>query len=74
VWLDGEQINEHDGTYCVPAIHRARHTGSDVQCQRGWHALTVAVGDGEEGELFVGLGGTNWDWLRDAEWRDPASE
>jgi ADP-ribosylglycohydrolase len=73
VWLDAELINEHDGTYRVPAIHRARHTGSDVQCRRGWHRLTVAVSDGDEGELFVGLGSLNWDWLRNAEWRDPDS-
>ena len=73
VWLDGKLINEHDGTYQVPAIHRARHTGSDVLCRRGWHRLTVAASAGDEGELFVGLGGLNWDWLRDAEWRDPAT-
>ncbi len=71
VWLDGELINDHDGTYQVPAIHRARHTGTDIQCRRGWRRLTVAVGDGPEGDLFVGLGGPNWDWIRDAEWRDP---
>jgi len=72
VWLDGELINQHDGTHQVPAVHRAGPTGRDLLAARGWHRLTVAVGDGKGGELFVGLGdGESWDWLRQAEWRDP---
>lgn len=72
VWLDGHEINRHDGHWRVPAVHRARETGKDVPCHRGWHRLTVAVGDGRGGELFVGLGHSeSWDWLRDAEWRLP---
>lgn len=75
VWLDGELVNRHDGTHRVPAVHRAGPTGVDRQAPRGWHRLTVAVGEGEDGEsLFVGLGdGESWDWLRTAEWRDPVN-
>jgi hypothetical protein len=74
VWLDGEEINHHDGSYRVPAIHRAGATGKDVQKRRGWHRLTVATGAGEGGKLFVGIGdGQSWDWLRTAEWRLPLS-
>jgi hypothetical protein len=70
IWLDGEEINYHDGSYLVPAIHRARETGKDVKLRRGWHRLTIAVGEGEGGDLFFGIGdGESWDWLRDAEWR-----
>ena len=62
----------HGGEYQVPAIHRARETAADVPLRRGWHRLTIVVGDGEKGELFVGLGdGESWDWLRNAEWRLP---
>lgn len=72
VWLDGELIHHHDGAYRVPAIHRAGRTGKDVLRSRGWHRLTIAVGEGEAGHLFVALGdGESWDWLRDAEWRLP---
>jgi ADP-ribosylglycohydrolase len=70
VWLDGDLINEHDGTYQVPAVHRARHTGADVEVRGGWHRVVIAVGPGPEGHLFFGLGdGKTWDWLRDAEFR-----
>jgi hypothetical protein len=73
VWLDGEEILSHDGTWLVPAIHRARETGVDCYVVRGWHRLTVAVGAGDAGELFLGIGdGETWDWLRDAEWRLPS--
>jgi ADP-ribosylglycohydrolase len=73
VWIDDEEVNHHDGSWRVPAFHRARETGSDVVRRRGWHRLTVAVGQGQGGELFVGLGdGETWDWLRDVEWRIPA--
>jgi len=72
VWLDDTEILSHDGDWLVPAIHRARETGVDCYVTRGWHRLTVAVGDGNAGELFVGIGdGESWDWLRDAEWRMP---
>jgi len=73
VWLDDEPVNQHDGSHRVPAVHRAGPTGVDRQGNRGWHRLTVAVGDGKDGEqLFVGVGdGESWDWLRTAEWRDP---
>jgi len=72
LWLDGEEINHHDGSYRVPAIHRAGATGKDVQKRRGWHRLTVATGAGKGGELFVGIGDSqSWDWLRTAEWRLP---
>jgi ADP-ribosylglycohydrolase len=70
VWLDGEEINHHDGSYLVPAIHRAGRTGKDIHLQRGWHCLTIAVGDGRGGQLFLAVGnGESWDWLRDIEWR-----
>jgi hypothetical protein len=73
VWLDDEEVNHHDGSWRVPAFHRARETGTDVVRRRGWHRLTVAAGSGQAGELFVGLGdGETWDWLRDAEWRIPS--
>jgi hypothetical protein len=72
VWLDDAQILHHSGRWRVPALHRARETAQDVPLRRGWHRLTIAVGAGEGGELFVGLGdGESWDWLRDAEWRLP---
>jgi hypothetical protein len=74
MWLDGEEINRHDGSYRVPAIHRAGGTGRDVQQNRGWHRLTIVVGDGKGDELFVAIGdGESWDWLRDIEWRPPRS-
>jgi hypothetical protein len=70
VWLDGEEINHHDGSYLVPAIHRAGKTGKDILLQRGWHRLTIAVGNGRGGQLFLAVGdGESWDWLRDIEWR-----
>ena len=70
VWLDGEEINHHDGSYLVPAIHRAGKTGKDIRRQRGWHRLTIAVGDGRGGQLFLAVGdGESWDWLKDIEWR-----
>jgi hypothetical protein len=35
----------------------------------------VAVGPGEAGRLFFGLGdGKTWDWLRDAEFRFSTTE
>jgi hypothetical protein len=73
VWLDGEPLHRHGGTYHVPAIHRAGPTARDIKLRRGWHRLTVAVEPGgATGNLFVGLGdGESWDWLRDAEWRLP---
>ncbi len=73
VWLDGEKINQHDGTHRVPAVHRAGPTGADVQKRAGWHRVTIAVGPGKEAErLFFGLGDPlGWDWLRDAEFRLP---
>ena len=73
VWLDGKEILSHDGDWLVPAIHRARETGVDRYVARGWHRLTIAVGDGKAGDLFVGIGdGESWDWLRDVEWRMPS--
>ncbi len=70
VWVDGEQVNRHAGIWRVPAFHRARETAADVPLGRGWHRLTIAVGSGQSGELFAGLGdGETWDWLRDVEWR-----
>ena len=74
VWVDGEEVNHHDGSWRVPAFHRARETAADVELERGWHRLTVALGAGRDGELFVGLGsGDTWDWLRDVEWRQPTA-
>ncbi|MDH7570233.1 MAG: ADP-ribosylglycohydrolase family protein [Armatimonadota bacterium] len=72
VWLDGELVNAHDGRWQVPAIHRARESGKDVLRRRGWHRLTIALGPGPEGTLFVGVGdGESWALLHDAEWRMP---
>lgn len=72
VWLDDTEILSHSGDWLVPAIHRAQETCVDCYVNRGWHRLTVVVGDGNTGELFVGIGdGETWDWLRDAEWRMP---
>lgn len=72
MWLDGEKINQHDGSYRVPAIHRCSGTGRDIQKNRGWHRLTIAVGDGKDGDLFACIGnGESWDWLSDIEWRVP---
>jgi hypothetical protein len=35
-----------------------------------WHRLTIALGDGRGGQLFLAVGdGESWDWLRDIEWR-----
>lgn len=74
VWLDGKEILSHYGDWLVPAIHRARETGVDCYVARGWHRLTVAVGSGDDGDLFVGIGdGESWDWLRDVEWRMPSA-
>lgn len=71
VWINGEKVNEHDGTYRVPAFHRCRETGCDVDLKRGWHQLIIAVAPGEEGDLFVGIGsGQGWHWLADVEWRE----
>ncbi len=73
VWVDGGQVNEHDGVYHVPAFHRCRETGADVELKRGWHRLTIAVDPGQAGELFVGIGsGKGWHWLADVEWREIA--
>jgi len=72
VWLDGEEINHHDGSWHVPAIHRARVTGADVSTDRGWHRITIAVDAHEAGELYLAVGSAGtWDWIRDAEWRLP---
>ncbi|MBD3184199.1 hypothetical protein GF312_18080 [Candidatus Poribacteria bacterium] len=72
VWIDGTEINHHKGTYLVPAIHRCGETGKDLKLKRGWHKMTIAVGDGDDCELFTAIGdGESWDWLRDIEWRVP---
>jgi len=75
VWLDDELILEHSGRHRLPAVHRCGETGKDVPRKRGWQRLCVATGDGAGGELFIAVGdGQSWDWLRDAEWRDPATQ
>jgi len=71
VWIDGDKVNGHDGSYRVPAFHRCGDTGCDVDLTRGLHRLTVAVAPGEEGELFVGIGsGKGWYWLADVEYQE----
>jgi hypothetical protein len=70
-YLDGELINDYDGSYYVPAMHRNR-TGSDCYADRGWHRVRIDVADGEPGELFFGVGvKTSMGWLTDLEWRLP---
>lgn len=72
VWLDGELVNEHDGRYRVPALHRCRHTGVQQRIAVGWRRLTVATACNEPGEMFVGLGrGGSGAWLDGVEWRLP---
>jgi len=72
VWLGGNLVIRHGGRYLVPAFHRPGDTGRDVTLESGWHRLTIFVGDGSGGELFVGIGdGETWGWLRGVEWRVP---
>ena len=70
-YLDEELINDYDGSYYVPAMHRNR-TGSEHFVDRGWHRLRIEVADGEPGELFFDVGlKTSMGWVTDLEWRLP---
>jgi hypothetical protein len=71
IWLNGAEINHHDGQWHVPAIHRAQETGKDIFTTRGWHRITIVV-NSEPGELYLANGsGETWDWVRETEWRLP---
>jgi len=72
VFIDGELLHAHDGSYRVPAIHRTGGTSKDADVNRGWHRVTMRVAAGEPGPLFLGIGdGGSWDWVRGLEWRTP---
>ena len=73
VWVDGELILENATASQVPAIHRSRGSSADVDLERGWHRITVALesGVGADDHLFVCLGdGDSWEWWRGIEWRE----
>ena len=74
VWIDGELVMTHNGVLNVPAIHRAEQgTTHDRKMTRGEHQITIAVGAGDSGALFIGIAeGQSWDWLRSLEWRRPS--
>lgn len=70
-YLDGKLINDYDGSYYVPAMHRNR-TGSELFVDRGWHRLRIDISDGGPGELFFGVGvKASMAWVADLEWRLP---
>jgi len=74
VFLNGELLHEHEGTYRVPAIHRPGNTWKQADVNRGWHRLTIRVAAGDPGPLFIGIGdGGSWDWVRGLEWRVPGA-
>ena len=77
VWVDGEQVCDHDGRYLVPAVHRSGPTAAGVYLKRGEHTLTIAVDEEQAADepcygtdkLFVGIGDREtWEWLNDVEW------
>lgn len=76
VWIDDELVLTHAGEGNVPAIHRAdKRTFHDRKIKRGWRKITVAVGEGDGGALFIGVAeGQSWDWIRALEWRVPNQE
>ena len=69
--LNGEVLVQHDGSHHVPAIHRAKDTAKDHRIgHAGWFRLTAELGDGEACPFFICIGdGDNWNWIRNAEWR-----
>lgn len=68
-YLDGELINDYDGSFYVPAVHR-NLTGTAREVDRGWHRIRLEVSDGPESELFFDLGvAGNWSLLTTMEWR-----
>lgn len=68
VFLDGELVNEYDGNFYVPAMHRNK-TGVNLEPDRGWHQLAIEIEDGPVGELFFGIGHQkSGKWLNDLEW------
>ncbi len=81
-YLDGEKINEYDGSFYVPAMHR-NNTGSEIYCDRGWHRIRIAVAaeedtaggqdsDNTDTELFFGIGiRASFGWITELEWRIP---
>jgi len=70
VWINDKLVQENDGSYYVPAFHRGplrRRVNLS-----GWSRITVEVLDGNEGEVFIGLGTPyGFDWLFDIENRLP---
>lgn len=55
VWINGEKVLTHDGTWHVSALHRARNTSVDVTVTSPIR-LTVAVTGDNPGELFHAIG------------------
>jgi ADP-ribosylglycohydrolase len=72
VWLNGSLVNHHPGDWHVPAIHRARHTGVDLDLPGGANRLTVAVSGRFDGSLFHALGDpATRRWRHLIEYADP---
>jgi len=73
VWIDDKEVLCTDGSYYVPAFHRGPWRGRVDW--RGWQRITVEVGDGPEGEIFLAFATPNgFEWLHELEYRLPVIE
>jgi ADP-ribosylglycohydrolase len=74
VWIAGQQVIEHDGTWHVSALHRARKTSADAEVSAPTR-VTIAMDGKDPGILFHAIGEAKGNcnrWISRVEYRRPS--